>query len=49
MVREVRFELTTSASQTRRATGLRYTLTEYTFYPNCARLAVYDVQPGALR
>jgi hypothetical protein len=27
MVREVRFELTTSCSQSRRATGLRYTLT----------------------
>ncbi len=32
MVREVRFELTTSCSQSKRATGLRYTLTGPTFY-----------------
>ena len=32
MVREVRFELTTSCSQSKRATGLRYTLTEHAFY-----------------
>ena len=31
MVREVRFELTTSCSQSRRATGLRYTLTRLHF------------------
>ena len=40
MVREVRFELTTSCSQSRRATGLRYTLTERAFYPIFAMIMV---------
>ena len=38
LVREVGFEPTTSCSQSKRATGLRYTLTGQVFYPIFATL-----------